>query len=338
MRIIGGKFKGRTLYGFKGGDIRPTSDNARESLFNILGDLSDKTFLDLFCGTGAVGIEAASRGAKTTFNDRDKSSAELTRANHKRVGASGAVFVSDALSFIRSSREKFDIVFMDPPYKSDGIKEVINAVGSILKDGGTVVFENERPFYGAAEGLVLIDVRKYGRAVLSFFALKKKGYAVYAGTFDPVTIGHERSITEAARAFEKVAVVVGENPEKMPYFTEEERVKMLKATFGGAENIEIIKFSDFDGEKDYAEKLRANGYVYYARGVRNAEDFAYEKKAEKRNAAFYPFMTTVYIFCQDSDRAISSTAVKNLLKKGKDGSVFIPDGAKTVFAEIVKSK
>ena len=338
MRIIGGKFKGRTLYGFKGEDIRPTSDSARESLFNLLGDLSGKTFLDLCCGTGAVGIEAASRGAETTFNDRDKSGAELTRANLKKVGASGEVFVSDALTFIRSSRGKFDVVFMDPPYKSDGIKELLDTVGSVLKDGGTAILENERPFYGVARDLVLTDVRKYGRAVLSFFVKKKKGFAVYAGTFDPVTVGHERSVKQAARAFEKVAVVVGENPKKTPYFTKEERIKMLKAAFGDAENIEIIKFSDFDGEKDYAEKLLSEGYVYYARGVRNAEDFSYEKKAEKKNAAVYPFMTTAYIFCEESDRAISSTAVKKLLKKGKDASAFIPDGAKTVFNEIVKSK
>ena len=76
MRIIGGNLKGRTLYGFKGENIRPTSDNARESLFNILGDVSGLGFLDLFSGTGAVGIEALSRGAKVTFNDCSHESVE----------------------------------------------------------------------------------------------------------------------------------------------------------------------------------------------------------------------------------------------------------------------
>ena len=86
MRIVGGALKGRTLYGFKGEEIRPTSDNARESLFNILGDITGADFLDLFSGTGAVGIEAVSRGAKVVFNDASVDSVALTRANLKKVG------------------------------------------------------------------------------------------------------------------------------------------------------------------------------------------------------------------------------------------------------------
>ena len=87
MRIVGGKYRSRVLTSFAGEDVRPTSDMVRESLFNILqGKIAGKTFLDLFCGTGAVGIEALSRGAnKVTFNDLSKDSIALTKKNLEKV-------------------------------------------------------------------------------------------------------------------------------------------------------------------------------------------------------------------------------------------------------------
>lgn len=337
MRIVGGALKGRTLYGFRGEDIRPTSDNARESLFNILGDLSGMDFLDLFSGTGAVGIEAASRGANAVFNDLRADSVALTRANLKKVGIRGEVTCSDAVSFIKSARKKFDIVFLDPPYKSQVIPELLNTISGVLKDDGIVVFENEHPFYGLAQGLVLTDVRRYGRAVLNFFKKQKSGAAVYAGTFDPVTKGHYDSVSLAIKAFKKVFIVVGENAKKTPFFTEIERVKLLKAAFCGTDT-QVIRFSDFKSEKEYADYLDANGVKYYVRGIRDKKDFEYEKKAEKRNLSVYPFITTAYIFCEDGDRAISSTKVKNLIKSGKNALEFIPDGAKDAFAQIMRER
>ena len=337
MRIVGGNLKGRTLYGFKGEEIRPTSDNARESLFNILGDITGADFLDLFSGTGAVGIEAASRGAKAFFNDVSIESVALTRANLKKVGISAETTCSDCLSFIKSARRKFDIIFLDPPYKSSVIPELLNAVSEILKDGGTVVFENENPFYGFAQNLVLKDVRRYGRAVLNFFGKKNAGAAVYAGTFDPVTTGHYDSVSAAVKAFGKVFVVVGENPKKTPFFTESERAEMVRAAFKD-KNVEVLKYSDFKSEKEYADYLNANGVKYYVRGIRDKDDFTYEKKAERRNAAIYPFITTAYIFCEPAERDISSTKVKNLIKKGKDVTEFIPNGAREIFGRVMREK
>ena len=339
MRIVGGALKGRTLYGFKGEDIRPTSDNARESLFNILGDISGADFLDLFSGTGAVGIEALSRGAKAFFNDVSPESVALTRANLKKVGISAETTCSDCLSFIKSTRKKFDIIFLDPPYKSGVIPELLNAVSGILKDGGRVIFENENPFGGLAKGLVLTDCRRYGRAVLNFFVKQQAGAAVYAGTFDPVTIGHYDSVSEAIKAFGKVFVVVGENVKKAPFFNESERVEMVKAAFcGKGAEVEVLKFSDFGSEKEYAEYLNAKGVRYYVRGIRDKKDFEYEKKAERRNLTAYPFIITAYIFCEDADKSISSTKVKSLIKKGADATAFIPDGARAVFNRIMQER
>ena len=103
MRIVGGKYKGRRLAEFKGRDIRPTSDQTRESLFNILQfRIYGKSFLDLFCGTGAVGIEAYSRGAgKVVLNDVSRESVKLAKANLEKLGiADVEVKTSDALTLL----------------------------------------------------------------------------------------------------------------------------------------------------------------------------------------------------------------------------------------------
>lgn len=337
MRIIGGKLKGRTLYEFRGNDIRPTSDNTRESLFNILGDISGADFLDLFSGTGAVGIEAASRGANVVYNDISRESVSLIKENLKKVGLAGEVNSSDALSFIKSSRKKFDVVFLDPPYKSDIIPELLDSVSSILKDGGIAVFENENVFTGTAKGLVLTDVRKYGRAILHFFNKQENGAAVFAGTFDPITVGHERSVQSAIKAFKTVFVVVGENAGKTPFFSEEERAKLVSAALTGT-NAKVIKYSDFDGEKEYADFLKVSGVRYYVRGIRDEKDFDYEKKAERKNAELYPFITTAYIFCESEYKSVSSTRVKKLLKNGKSAIDFIPVRARETFESIITKK
>lgn len=334
MRIVGGKYKGRTLLNFRGEEIRPTSDNARESLFNILGDISGQNFLDLFCGTGAVGIEALSRGANVTFNDVSNDSVALTRANLQKIGARANVTSLDAISFIKSTKKKFDIIFLDPPYKSEFIKELLDKISEILVDDGKVIFENEKVYSDAPKGLVLTDVRKYGRAILQFFSKKESGYAVYAGTFDPITIGHENSVLSALDIFGKLYLVIGENPKKTPYLTMEERFELVKATFIG-KNVEILKYSDFENQNAYTDFLTENGVKYYVRGIRNTEDFSYEKKAEKRNSYIYPNIVTVYLFCRKEFKNVSSSKVKSLIKKDENAELYIPVSAQKLFAEIM---
>ena len=101
MRIIAGLYRGRKLKEFNGREVRPTSDRAREALFNILGNISGDSFLDLYCGTGAVGLEAASRGAENdTLVDLAKESVTLSRENAKTLDANVRIVNSDALSFV----------------------------------------------------------------------------------------------------------------------------------------------------------------------------------------------------------------------------------------------
>lgn len=173
MRIVGGKYKGRTLFEFKGKDIRPTSDMARESLFNILQfNIYQKTFLDLFSGTGAVGIEALSRGAgKTVMNDLDKNSVALIKKNLQKLGVEEEhqVICSDALTLLKSRSEEFDYIFIDPPYKSGMYQDLLDLSFNALKEGGTVILESETPLELECAGLTLKDKRRYGRAHLTFY-------------------------------------------------------------------------------------------------------------------------------------------------------------------------
>ena len=176
MRIVGGKYKGRVLTEFAGRDIRPTSDMARESLFNILQfEIKGSSFLDLFCGTGAVGIEALSRGAnKVTFNDADRKSIEVLKKNLAKLKVSEDYEVCnlDSITLLKKTTQKFDFIYIDPPYQSDLGIQALNLVQNCLEDNGCAIFEDQKPFEMQIEGLKITDSRKYGRIHLTFF---KKG-------------------------------------------------------------------------------------------------------------------------------------------------------------------
>ena len=173
MRIVGGKYKGRTLLSFSGDDIRPTADKVRESLFNILQfDIYGRDFLDLFSGTGAMGIEALSRGAnKVVFNDLSKESLALLKKNLVKVKVEEKPQIKNlnAVTLLKTSTEQFDIIYIDPPYKSRLGEECLKVVCSAVKDNGKVILEDEKAFEGNVEGLKITDRRKYGRVHLTFF-------------------------------------------------------------------------------------------------------------------------------------------------------------------------
>lgn len=171
MRIISGKHGGRKLKSFDGDEVRPTSDRAKEALFNILGNIGGKSFLDLYSGTGAIAIEALSRGAyPVTLVDVADKSIAIERANLKAIGESANVVKSRAKDFLRRTSDKYDIIFLDPPY----IEVVNDVIGLIverkaLKDGGVIVYEHSGEKTVEVEGLRLKDKRKYGIAVFDFY-------------------------------------------------------------------------------------------------------------------------------------------------------------------------
>ena len=170
MRIIRGKYKGRVLAEFKGENIRPTADRVKESLFNILfNSVSGARVLDMFCGSGNLGIECLSRGAKFVhFNDISKDSLAVLKKNLSRVEGNYKITNCD-YSCCMNAGDEYDLIFIDPPYASDfGIK-ALQLAAEHLSGGGIAIFERDRLFEGEIEGLEKIDERKYGKTVLSFF-------------------------------------------------------------------------------------------------------------------------------------------------------------------------
>ena len=120
MRVIAGQYKGRRLRVPPGTHVRPTPDRVREALFSILGHaVVDARVLDLFAGSGALGIEALSRGAEhATFVDDDPTAVDAITRNLGEIGADGEVKRRDALAFLAQTPARFDVVFADPPYSS----------------------------------------------------------------------------------------------------------------------------------------------------------------------------------------------------------------------------
>ena len=147
MRVITGSARGRKLKTPENYDIRPTTDNVKEALFNILQfDIEGRRVLDLFAGTGQLGIECLSRGAASaTFVDKDRNALRIVRDNLKSCNLSAAVVQADALGFLQKGQQ-FDLIFVDPPYDSglyEAVLERINLV-DILSDGGIIICESRR--------------------------------------------------------------------------------------------------------------------------------------------------------------------------------------------------
>jgi 16S rRNA (guanine966-N2)-methyltransferase len=165
MRVVAGEYRGRRLDAPAGTATRPTADRVREAVFNILGDVSGAVVLDLYAGSGALGIEALSRGAASaTFVDRDERAVAAVRANLQAFGAVARVVRSDATAFLgRDEGAMYDLVFLDPPYDSapelgEGLTELLPKV--VAHDAVIVTESDKRSPLQLA--LPLADERTYG--------------------------------------------------------------------------------------------------------------------------------------------------------------------------------
>ncbi len=182
MRIIGGKYRSRVLVEFDGENVRPTSDRAKESLFNILAlKMQGARVLDLFSGSGALGLESLSRGAKeVVFNDCSKDSLNVLKKNLSTlkiaIGEEVKLSGSDYLVCLEGLRGEFDIIFLDPPYRFDYGEKALQKIAQkgLLSKVGVAVYERDRPFEGEVDGLDKYDERKYGKTYLTFFKRKEE--------------------------------------------------------------------------------------------------------------------------------------------------------------------
>ena len=178
MRIIAGSKRGHKLFDFSGQDIRPTTDRVKESMFNLIQEfIPDALVLDLFGGSGALTFEAMSRGAKSgTIVDIDKNSIAVINKNFAALGFLDIkVLNCDALNFIKTTQDKFSVIFLDPPYNKGFIAPIIYGIiekDLLLKDGIIVLESDFSDEHSEFLGLSILKQRKYGR---SYVTVYKKG-------------------------------------------------------------------------------------------------------------------------------------------------------------------
>jgi 16S rRNA (guanine966-N2)-methyltransferase len=165
VRVVAGAYGGRTIRPPRGRRTRPTQDRVREALFSILGDVGGARVLDLFAGSGALGIEALSRGAgEAVFVDRDPRAVAAIRRNLEALGIDAPVLREDALAFLgRAAGERYDLLFLDPPYDSAGrlSKTLTARLKPVLADNARIVTESDKRAPLLLE-LPLLDERPYG--------------------------------------------------------------------------------------------------------------------------------------------------------------------------------
>ena len=240
MRIIAGSHRGHRIAAPTGRDTRPTSDRVRENAFNLIGPVDDADVLDLFAGSGALGLEALSRGAASaTFVESDREACRTINANLDKLKLRGTVLCQEVTRALARQRRSYDLVLCDPPYDYDhGQARAAPqrppdrrrpARLRDLRAGRST--RRPRP-----RGAHIPQVR-----LRTPYAVRDVITAIYPGTYDPVTNGHVDVISRAARIFDRVVVgVVGNPHHKTPMFSVPERVQFLRDALDGVvENVEV---------------------------------------------------------------------------------------------------
>ena len=331
MRIVAGRYRGRRLTPPSDDSVRPTTDRIKETVFNILQwDVEGARVLDLFAGSGALGIECLSRGAaEVVFADKSPASVALIRQNLKGIEGSYRVLTADFTGVLRSGEDKFDLIFIDPPYKSGLGELAVDAAFDLgrVAEGGTVVYEHssELPFKCARED-VKVRTKVMGSVTVEF--IRKKTTGLVTGTFDPVTKGHMEVIEEALRLFDEVVVAVLVNPEKQCMFTPEERLALLNAALSDNTRVETLYSEDY--AVDVARRVGADKLV---RGVRGEGDEAYENAMAEYNRAHG--FDTVFV-TPERYADVSSTRARELISKGDFR--LLPENAIITAEEIIRRK
>lgn len=331
MRIVAGRYRGRKLTPPSDDSVRPTTDRIKETVFNILQwDVEGARVLDLFAGSGALGIECLSRGAaEVVFADKSPASVALIRQNLKGIEGSYRVLTADFTGVLRSGEDKFDLIFIDPPYKSGLGELAVDAAFDLgrVAEGGTVVYEHssELPFKCARED-VKVRTKVMGSVTVEF--IRKKTTGLVTGTFDPVTKGHMEVIEEALCLFDEVVVAVLVNPEKQCMFTPEERLALLNAALSDNTRVKTLYSEDY--AVDVARRVGADKLV---RGVRGEGDEAYENAMAEYNRAHG--FDTVFV-TPERYADVSSTRARELISKGDFR--LLPENAIITAEEIIRRK
>lgn len=314
MRIVAGKYRGKNLISPADDRVRPTTTRIKETIFNVLqGYVPSATVLDLFAGSGALGIECVSRGAKeVVFVDKSKDSISLVKQNLVGVDGKYSLHLSDFAAYLRSAQaqgKRFDLIFLDPPYASDMGEIAIDIVisGDLLSDDGMIVFEHgaEKEF-ALDSPAYLVRTKRMGTVTAEF--IRKKRVALMTGSFDPVTIGHQEVLEEALSEYDQVVVACLVNPDKTYMFNPAQRLALAEAMCAAHDRC----FAVFS-EKDAVDVAREYGASEIVRGVRDISDEGYEAEMAAYNRE--RGVDTRFIVLDDF-KDISSSLVREELKRG----------------------
>lgn len=314
MRVVAGKYRGRNLKSPSDDKIRPTTTRIKETLFNVLqGYVQDSVALDLFAGSGALGIECLSRGAKdVTFVDKSRDAVSLIYQNLKGINDKYTVINGDFLSALRNayvSNKKYDLIFLDPPYASQFAEIAIQTIFDLelLADDGIIVYE-----HGADKTYTVEDRRfkqrtkKMGTVTAEF--ISRKRVALMTGSFDPFTKGHEAVLDECLCEFDEVCVACLVNPDKKYAFNSAQRLKIVECVCAQKKGAYALY-----SEKYTVEVAKEVGAQVIVRGVRNNDDLTYEKNMAQYNAE-HGYETKFIVL--DGFREISSSVVREEIAKG----------------------
>lgn len=179
MRVITGSARGRRLETPAGNDVRPTTDTVKEAVFSIIQFLIEgRTFLDAFAGSGQMGIEALSRGAKRAFFiDQKKQSIQIVKNNLKNTGLSdfATVLSTDTIAFLLSTKEKFDIAFFDPPYKTGILQSALEKAPLVMNRGGLIICEHptDEKLPETTGEFAVKKKYKYGKIMITIYSHKE---------------------------------------------------------------------------------------------------------------------------------------------------------------------
>ena len=330
MRVITGSARGMALKAPKGMDTRPTMDQVKEGIFSAIQfEVEGRRVLDLFAGSGQMGIEALSRGAKSAvFVDSRDDACKVVRENlaKTRLEGLGKVVRLDYLSYLHSCRETFDLIFLDPPYAEVFLENSLKTISQIdiLSDSGIII--TERPFGkelpAIVPGLVRYRDYRYGRNDLSQRnpAGGSMSKAIYPGSFDPVTNGHLNIIERAAKTFDELIVCVMINAEKHPVFSSEERVELIRRVTKHIPNVTVTQSSGL-----LAEFAREQNCGVVVKGLRALSDFEHEFQMALINHKLNPSLDTMFLTTEHQFMYLSSSIVKEMAHYGADLHGFVPD-------------
>jgi 16S rRNA (guanine(966)-N(2))-methyltransferase RsmD len=266
----------------------------RESVFNALGQFFDGgDVLDLYAGTGSLGLEALSRGCeRAVFVERDGRALAALRENLRRAGfRDRAQLVRDDVGraldrLLAERRDAFNLIFADPPYRiaATEVERILSRLGVLLAPGGRVVIESGEAPVEADAGKKGVT-RRYGGTFVTILERSeiRMIVAVCPGSFDPVTTGHLDIIRRASSIFDHVVVAVGSNLRKQPRLPASERARLIEKVCAQFENVSV---EVMDGLLvDFA---REQGARVVVKGLRAVSDFESEFEQAQLNRKMYP--------------------------------------------------